>query len=150
MWSRSTARRKQPAAPRSVATNDLERHLARCRRSGAAATLLVVRLADGTVLPADLEQHLRMSDSWTRSGPRELALLCDADSLDRAFVERRLGEVLTGTVLFGWAGFPDDGLVLEDLMAAARRGAVAEPAGRPRSRKQLVAEVALLRGTRGR
>ena len=75
-----------------------------------------------------------------RSGTSELALLCDAGSLDRALVERRLREVLTGNVLFGWAGFPDDGLVLEDLLAAARRGAVAEPAGRPRSRKQLVAE----------
>jgi hypothetical protein len=140
MWIRPFARQGQPPVPRLDGPNDLERHLARCRRTGAAAALLVVRQTDETVLPADLDQHLRVSDSWMRSATREFALLCDACSLDRVLVERRLRELAAGTLLFGWAGFPDDGLVLEDLLATARRGAVAEPTGRPRSRKLLVAE----------
>jgi len=102
--------------------------------------LLVVRLTDDTVFPADLDQHLRVSDSWMRSGIREFAVLCDADSLERSLVERRLRDLATGTVLFGWAGFPDDGVVFEDLLATARAGAVAKPAGRARPRKLLVAE----------
>jgi hypothetical protein len=140
MWIRSFARHGQPATSRPDRPNDLERHLARCRRSGAAATLLVARLIDGTVFPADLEQRLRVSDSWMRSGTRELALLCDEGTLDRALVERRLGELTTGAPLFGWASFPEDGLVLEDLLIAARRATVAKPAGRTRLPKLLVAE----------
>jgi hypothetical protein len=140
MFIRFNARRGQPAVARHDGPNDLERHLARCRRSGTAATLLVARLTDDAVFPADLGQHLRVSDSWMRSGPREFALLCDAGSLDRALVERRLCELVTGALRFGWAGFPDDGLVLEDLLATARGGAVAEPARRTRPRKLLVAE----------
>jgi hypothetical protein len=138
MLIRSIARRGQPTVPRLDGPNDLERHLARCRRSGTAAALLLVRLTDATVFPADLDQHLRVSDSWMRSGPRELALLCDAGALDRALVEGRLREVVSGTLLFGWAGFPDEGLALEDLMATARGGPVAEPTRRTRPRKLLV------------
>jgi hypothetical protein len=102
--------------------------------------LLVVRLTDETVFPVDLDQHLRVSDSWMRSGMREFALLCDADALERALVERRLRALATGTLLFGWADFPDDGLLFEDLLATARGGAVAKPTGRVRTRKLLAAE----------
>lgn len=140
MFIPSFARRGQPAARRLDGPNDLERHLARCRRSATAATLLVVRLTGETVFPADLDQHLRVSDSWMRSGIREFALLCDTDSLDRGLVERRVRELVTGAPLFGWAAFPDDGLVLEDLLATARRGAVVPPTSRPRRRKLAVTE----------
>lgn len=140
MWNRSFARGGQPVGPRLDGPTDLERHLARCRRSGTAATLVVVRLTDETVFPADLDQHLRVSDSWMRSGTREFAVLCDADSLDRVLVERRLRELVSGTLLFGWAHFPDDGLVLDDLLATARDGAVAKPTRPARPRKLLVAE----------
>lgn len=126
--------------PRPDGPNDLERHLARCRRSGAPAALLVARLTDGTVFPADMDQRMRMSDSWMLTGPCEFALLCDACSLDRALVEGRLRDLTAGSLLCGWAHFPDDGLVVDDLLAVARRGAVAKPASRARLPKLLVAE----------
>lgn len=140
MLIRSFRRRRQPIAPQPSGPTDLERHVARCRRSGAPAALLVARLSDGAALPADIHERLRVSDSWMRTGPSELALLCDADALDRALVERRLGAVIGGRLLCGWATFPDDGLVVEDLAAIARRRAVAAQAPAAAPSKLLVAE----------
>jgi hypothetical protein len=141
MLIRRFARRPRPLdASRADGPNDLERHVARCRRSGCAAALLVARTADGTALPAAIEQALRVSDSWLRNGPFEIVLLCDAVSLDRALVERRLRDIVSGELLCGWAGFPDDGLVVEDLVASARRDALAKPARRRGRPELLVAE----------
>ncbi len=140
MAIRSFVRRERQARYRPNGPTDLERHVARCRRTGAGAALLVARLSDGTAFPADLDRHLRMSDTWMRTGPGELVLVCDATALDRGLVERRLRSLTSGSALFGWADFPADGLVVEDLLAVARRGTPAPRAGRARAPKLLVAE----------
>ena len=140
MAIRTFVRRERQARYRTTGPNDLERHVARCRRTGAPAALLVARLSDGTVFPADLERRLRMSDTWMRTGSRELVLLCDDCELDRTLVEHRLRDLTAGNVLFGWADFPADGLVVEDLLAVARRGAPTPRAGRATVPQLLVAE----------
>ncbi len=94
--------------------------------------MLVARLSGGSVFPADIEQRMRVSDSWMRTRPDELVLLCDVGSLDRALVERRLRALTTDSLLCGWADFPGDGLLVEDLLAAARRAAVPEASGHAR------------------
>jgi hypothetical protein len=118
-----------PAAP--DLRRDLERHLARCRRSAARAALLVARVGGDAAFPLKLEQHLRTTDSAARSDAGELLLLCDdparggdAPRLDRDALEHRLRGLAGGHVLCTWASFPDDGLLVDDLLRHAR-GAVA-------------------------
>lgn len=130
MFRRPLDRRRQSPPLALGNRRDLERHVARCRRGGTSAELVVARSRDGTGFPADLESYLRLSDSWLRERPDELVLLCDGDAVDRAVVERRLHDLTGGSVRCGWAVFPRDGLVLEDLIAFARRAAVEQPADR--------------------
>jgi len=104
--------------------DELERHLARCRRSGSSAALLVARVGRGAGFPAGLERRLRISDSAAFTRADELALLCDASAggapLDRAAVERRLRELAGDRLRCSWASFPEDGPAVDDLLRAAR------------------------------
>ena len=86
-----------------------------------------MRAEGDRVLAVDLERHLRATDSAVRGDPRELLLLCDAPapgdvapSLDRAALERRVRDVAGEHLRCAWAAFPDDGLVLDDLVGSAR------------------------------
>ncbi len=123
-----TSRRHRGEPACSTARDDLERHLARCRRSGSRAALLAARVGDRAGFASDLERHLRLSDSALLSAPGELLLLCDAPPphgdappLDRVAVERRLQDLADGPLECGWAAFPDEGLSLADLVRRARR-----------------------------
>jgi hypothetical protein len=114
--------------------DDLGRHLARCRRDGTRAALLVARVEDRSDFGSDLEQLLRVRDRSLRTTGGELLLLCDVAAprsrtlpLNRRAVELRLRELADGRLLCGWADFPADGVRLADLVGRARRAAVAIP-----------------------
>jgi hypothetical protein len=118
------------------ALDEFERHLARCRRSGTAAALLLARATGAADLPPDVEQRMRTADSVLRTGARELLVLCDAPAspagcapLDRDALQRRLRALAGGGLACAWASYPDDGLVLDDLLRCVRLRA-ATPARR--------------------
>ena len=118
------SRRSNPGPPQPDQRQAVESQLARCRRTGSAASLLVARVGDGALPTSQVEQRLRLSDAWMWTSRHELALLCDAQSLDRGGIERRLREATDGSLLCGWAAFPDNGLDLDDLLVSARRSAI--------------------------
>lgn len=108
----------------ATADLELQRHLARCRRRGEAASALVVALPDGAPMRKDVTEALRITDSAAvrRFGNRwELNAILDAEDLPRHIVEARLTETLTTSKPgFGWATFPADGLTLDALFELAR------------------------------
>jgi hypothetical protein len=123
---------REPAVP--TIYDELGRHLARCRRDGTRAALLVARVDDGCDFASDLEQLLRVRARSLRATRRELLLLCDVAPprsstlpLNRRAIELRVRGLAQGRLLCGWADFPADGVSLADLVARARRAAVAIP-----------------------
>lgn len=103
--------------------SELERHLARCRRRGEDASVLVVRLSDGAPIRKDAAEVLRITDSAVvrRVEKRwELHALLDHDEVSRSVVEERLRAALADSFpVFGWAAFPADGLTLAVLFEHA-------------------------------
>lgn len=94
--------------------------LARCRRNGTEADLLVARLPrrlDGR--SPDLACALRVTDGLalreSRRGQEMLALF-DARDAARIPVERRLRGLESDALDCAWARFPDDGVTLEALL----------------------------------
>lgn len=106
------------------ARSDFQRHLARCRRRGENASVLVVALSDEVRMSKDAVEVLRMTDSAVirRMGKRwELHALLDGDDVQRDVVEGRVRLALAASApVFGWATFPADGLTLEALFEHAR------------------------------
>lgn len=106
-------------------TDELERHIMRCRRRQEPASVLVLRIvAPARTGPAKLRACFRLTDSVaiarTRDG-YELAGVFDEDEFDREALEWRLREALGGAAAcVSWARFPDDGLTLEILLEGAR------------------------------
>lgn len=109
-------------------TRELEQHLARCRRDGNGADLVLVRGRGA----ASAARTVRAADSLRidGSGPvPELVVVADSARLDRQALETRLREHAGDGVQIAWATFPEDGYVLDDLVAVARERA--DATGRP-------------------
>ena len=115
------------AAPRrsGSSTEELERHLMRCRRREEPSWVLVAHVAARAGWdPKRLFTCFRLTDSVSVSRiPHgyEVAALFDYEGLDREAVERRLRAAvgpLEATV--GWACFPQDGVTLPVLLDGAR------------------------------
>lgn len=130
--------RRSEAAPLAGSIRELEQHLARCRREERGARLAIVR-GGGAVQAA---RTVRAADSLMLDGSGttpELVVVADADRLDRAAMETRLREHAGPGVQIAWAAFPEDGYVLADVVAAARRRAEAgTPVTVGRARRTLV------------
>jgi hypothetical protein len=105
--------------------------LARFRRSGTPADILVVKLAQ---IPSRTRRSasrrnarsaasvLRVTDGVAIVPSLRRYQLCaviEADDGARNAIERRLRNVCGSDVSIGWASFPDDGVALEPLIAAA-------------------------------
>jgi hypothetical protein len=109
----------------------VEHQLARWRRRGEAASVLVVEPSAGhqarRLVPA-----LRSTDGVALvssvHGLRLVAALDDAD-LDRPGLERRLAALDTGRQRLGWATFPQDGTTVEALLASATAALEHKPLG---------------------
>lgn len=105
-----------------AAGSPLESHLARCRRRGESASVLVVGLSRSPRKEA-LEE-LRNTDTAVvrRVGKLwEMRAILDGRDVPRDVVEARLRLPLAvSTPVFGWASFPTDGLTLEALFEHAR------------------------------
>ncbi len=111
----------------------LRSHLARARRRGEPADVLVVRLTESSPAAARrLKETLRVTDSsyllWD-GATFELRAMVDRQRLDRAALEARLRSVVASPVEIGWARFPEDGCTLAVLLAEARREC--QPAEQP-------------------
>lgn len=102
----------------------LQRHLARCRRRGEQASVLVAALAEGAPIRREVTEALRITDSSAvrRVGRRwELHAIFDGDDVQREIVEKRVAAALNRSKpVFGWALFPADGLTLDALVETAR------------------------------
>jgi hypothetical protein len=102
----------------------LQRHLARCRRRGEQASVLVAALAEGAPIRREVTEALRITDSSAvrRVGKRwELHAIFDGDDVQREIVEKRVSAALNRSKpVFGWALFPADGLTLDSLVETAR------------------------------
>lgn len=101
---------------------DLQRHLARCRRLGLPADVVVVRGLSREAC-RHVARQLRATDSVAvlRVGTGlELHAVVDRQDLDRDGLERRLGALVDERPDFGWSRFPEDGLTLEVLVEQAR------------------------------
>jgi hypothetical protein len=99
----------------------LEHQLARWRRRGEAASLLVVEPSAGHQARR-LVPSLRSTDAVallsSLHGTRLVAAL-DEQGLDRPGLEGRLATLDSGRQRLGWASFPADGSTLEALLASA-------------------------------
>jgi hypothetical protein len=123
-------------APRAsgTSTEQLERHLMRCRRRQEAAAVLVARVsAPAGSTHGRLTTCFRLTDSVligrTQHGC-EVAAIFDKDGFDREGLERRLRSEAGGAdVHCSWSRFPEEGLTLEALLDRARAGLPAEEQG---------------------
>ncbi len=113
---------RRPDVPRL--DSDLQRQLMRSRRREEPAAVLVV---EADKLPSagvrELLATLRTTDGvevTSRGGRSELRAVLDARDLDRTAVERRIRDAVHADATVGWAAFPEDGVTLETLVAAAR------------------------------
>jgi hypothetical protein len=117
-----------PAAGGTARPDEVERHLARCRRTGAPADLVVASCRDAGTARA-VAADLRISDSVRVRGAEVHAML-DRAGLDRGGFAARAAR--PGVVL-GWARYPEDALTAGDLVDAARpvpaRRRAPEPGG---------------------
>jgi hypothetical protein len=126
-------------APRAsgTSTEQLERHLMRCRRRQEAAAVLVARVSAHAGSPQErptsherLTTCFRLTDSVvigrTQRGC-EIAAIFDEDRFDREGLERRLRAQAGAAALHcGWSRFPEEGLTLEALLDRARADLPAE------------------------
>jgi hypothetical protein len=106
-------------------TDDLERHIMRCRRREEPASVLVARIAGShRIPPRRLLECFRLTDSVTIARTRdgwEVAAIFDEDGFDRDGLERRFRAALAATPpSVAWARFPEDGVTLDALLASAR------------------------------
>jgi hypothetical protein len=113
------------SAPSYSRLDELERHMARCRRRAQRAWVFVARVAAPRQLdPAKLLDCFRLTDSVSVARlPEglEVAAVFDDDGLDRESVERRLRAVTAPVeTRIAWRRFPDDGLTLQVLLDRAR------------------------------
>jgi hypothetical protein len=110
--------------PRRAPLLELERHVARCRRSEAPAALMLAHVpCRSRATRHRLACCYRLTDSVTlaRVGRHyELIALFDDDGSDRTALERRMAAVAGVEPAVVWARFPDDGVTVEALLAAAR------------------------------
>jgi hypothetical protein len=146
-------------APRAsgTSTEQLERHLMRCRRRQEAAAVLVARVtAPAGSSQATQASHerlttcFRLTDSLvigrTQRGC-EVAAIFDEDRFDREGLERRLrAQAGDAAVHCGWSRFPEEGLTLEALLDRARAGLPAEEQAFARPRA-VAARVRAVRAT---
>jgi hypothetical protein len=119
--------------------------LARLRRSGKAADILVVRgpTAAGVRRKSASRKSARTASSVLRMSdgvsvipsPREYGVcaVIDIDARARAAIEHRLRNACGADLRLGWASSPDDGLTLESLVTAAMNRV---PDQRPRQRER--------------
>jgi hypothetical protein len=143
----ATALDTSEARPRN---DDLHRHLEWARRGRERVTVLVAELSELERSRLDtLQGSLRLTDILkfvVRGRGVEPIAVLDEDGLDRRAVEARLARLAGTSISAGWATFPEDGLKLEVLVAAARAATVGRAGraaiGETRPRQPLARAVA--------
>jgi hypothetical protein len=127
---------RQPPTPLVSRTEELERHIMRCRRRAEPAWVLVARIiAPARTAPHELPGCFRVTDSVNVvrfAHGYELSGVFDADGLDREALERRL-RAAAGTMSaeLAWTQFPDDGVTLQVLLDSARAALPGSAGGDP-------------------
>jgi hypothetical protein len=120
-----------PLAPPG-GTRDLDRHLARGRRTEQPLAVLVAAFpSTARSSLGDIADGLRLADSFelvTVAGRLELWGVLDQRSLDRGRFEARLATIAGTEIRVGWADFPEDGLTLGALTRTARGRALTDHA----------------------
>jgi hypothetical protein len=116
--------------------HELQRHLARARRAGASAYVLVAEIPrERAWAISDLLKVLRLADSVavrpSRGGWRVL-VMADAEPFELEGLQRRIG-ASAARPQCGWAAFPDDALTLHELVARASASRGQQTAGMPRA-----------------
>jgi hypothetical protein len=103
---------------------ELERHVMRCRRREEPALLMLAHIPCASRSTGHrLACCYRVTDSVlvARVGRHhELVALFDDDGLDRSALEQRMRAAAGVEPTVSWARFPDDGVTLDALVAAAR------------------------------
>lgn len=100
------------------------------RRGRRPASVLVAILPGASV--QRLRAALRLTDGFdyrpARAGIELHGVIDDCSVHDRSTIERRLSELSAAVPAFGWALYPDEGLTLDVLVAAARQRAMDQAA----------------------
>ena len=115
----------RPESSGDTSIEDLQRHLAWCRRRGAEADVLVAQVAADGVDADIVRECFRLTDSVhvERSGAGyEVLAVLDTHDLSRAGVAARVRATLDPVAQLRWARFPVDGVTLEDLVRRSRAG----------------------------
>jgi hypothetical protein len=104
--------------------------LARCRRSGQPADILVVELPASTSIAARRQTRryataarvLRITDGVSMVpslGGNGLCAVLESDGRARSAIEQRLRSACGDEIRLAWASSPDDGVTLETLLEVA-------------------------------
>jgi hypothetical protein len=105
--------------------------LARCRRSGQPADVLVVELPASTSIAgrrptrecaSTVSSVLRVTDGVSMVpslGGRGLCAVLESDGGTRSAIDRRLRNACGNEIRVAWARTPDDGVALESLLEVA-------------------------------
>jgi hypothetical protein len=121
--------------------------LARCRRSGQRADVLVVELPPSTSIAGARQTRrsastassvLRVTDGVSMVpslGGSGLCAVLESDGRARSAIDQRLRRVCGNEVRLAWASSPDDGVTLESLLEVALNR-LPTPEPRPAQRRQ--------------
>jgi hypothetical protein len=121
--------------------------LARCRRSGLPADILVVEVPASTSIAGGRQTRrgatavssvLRVTDGVSMVpslGGSGICAVVESDAGARSAIDQRLRSACSNEIRLAWASSPDDGVTLESLLEVAL-DRLPLPESRPRQRRQ--------------
>ncbi|HEY6637806.1 MAG TPA: hypothetical protein VIZ61_09010 [Solirubrobacterales bacterium] len=123
--------------------------LARCRRSGRPADILVVVVPASTSIAGGRQTRrratavssvLRVTDAVSMVpslGGNGICAVLESDGRARSAIEHRLRSAWGSEIRLAWASSPDDGVTLESLLEVALNR-LPPPESRPQGRQRLL------------
>ena len=123
--------------------------LARCRRGGQPADILVVELSSTTSLVGGRQTRrcatavssvLRVTDGVSMIpslGGNGMCAVLESDGRARSAIDQRLRSACGSEIRLSWASSPDDGVTLESLLEVALNRLPLPESGRRQGRKRL-------------
>ena len=123
--------------------------LARCRRTGQAADILLVELPASTLIAGGRQTRrcatavssvLRVTDGVSMVpslGGNGMCAVVESDGRARSAIDQRIRRVCGKEVRLAWASSPDDGVTLESLLDVALNRLPLPESRRPQRRESL-------------